>query len=329
MNIFGQNPADITGAIFKSKNLSDIPDKAAARDNLNVPSKDDILYNALPIGIIVPYWGNTAPPGFLPCSGQTITSSAFPELVTFLGGTISAVIPDLRGEFLRGWDNGRGVDSGRDVGSVQLDAFQGHFHNTVNNVGTGGSSTVNVITAPSSSTGDLSTLSPLVGTTVGYPRSDGTNGTPRTAQETRPRNVAVLYCIKAYNSISNYTSGLNIAGLASDVSSLSSSAVRYSDWSNKLFSTNGYQKLVGGLVIQWVSVVMPTTQGGITSFTYPIAFDNAVLSVAFAPDYAVTTYGYNSMIVGNRTTTGGQLRNTGLSAVIGANAATTIIAIGY
>lgn len=258
MSIFGQNPADITGAVFKSKNLSDLPDKAAARTNLNVPSKDDVLYNSIPVGMILPYWGSVAPSGYLPCSGQTVTSASFPDLVTFLGGGSTAVLPDLRGEFLRGWDNGRGVDPGRAIGTFQFDIIKQTALNAGSLMVTGGTGT--------------SALISVGGTN--YISRNSSEYTVGTGTETRPRNIAVLYCIKAYSSISNYTSSINVAGLASDYSTLNSSAAKYADFqgANQLFSGQGYQKLPGGLIIQWGSGAASPTVGTAVTITYPTAF---------------------------------------------------------
>jgi endosialidase-like protein len=92
-----------------------------------------------------------------------------------------------RGRFLRGIDNGAGIDpSGtRAAGSTQADAFQGHYHSesgTFMSPSPGGAG---------SSTGGAAVFSAPV---IGAPTSDGTNGTPRTATETRPVNVAVTFC---------------------------------------------------------------------------------------------------------------------------------------
>lgn len=258
MAIFGQNPADITGAIFKSKNFSDVPDKTAARNNLNVPSKDEVLYNSVPIGMILPYWGTVAPAGYLPCSGQTITSGTFPELVTFLGGGSSQVLPDLRGEFLRGWDDGRGVDTGRAIKTWQADELKAHTHKYGN---------THNATYGLSSTGVIG-VNPT--TSINYDTSS-VGGS-----ETRPRNVSVLYCIKAYSSIANYTSSLNIAGLVNDFSTLSSAAVKYADFqgTNQGLTANGWQKLPGGVILQWITT---SHTGENISATLPTAFPNACL----------------------------------------------------
>lgn len=102
-------------------------------------------------------------------------------------GSTTFNVPDMRGNFPRGWDDSAGVDANRTFGSLQLDAMQGHTHgfSTWQNAG------FNAFTAtPSNSTGSNPSNN------VGGPISDGTNGTPRTAAETRPRNVAGLWCIK-------------------------------------------------------------------------------------------------------------------------------------
>lgn len=93
-------------------------------------------------------------------------------------------IHDARGEFIRGMDDSRGVDSGRALGSAQLDAFQGHKHST------------DAYTGSTNRDGGAFATSATVSASVGDPITDGTNGTPRTAAETRPRNLAFLYCVK-------------------------------------------------------------------------------------------------------------------------------------
>jgi phage-related tail fiber protein len=103
-------------------------------------------------------------------------------------GSTTFNVPDLRGEFVRGWDDSRGVDSGRAIASSQTDAFQGHWHELrADGSGAG---------AGGGYMGLQSGGASLMAQAVKAPNSDGTNGTPRTASETRPRNVALLACIK-------------------------------------------------------------------------------------------------------------------------------------
>lgn len=105
--------------------------------------------------------------------------------------------PDLRGRFIRGMDDvgagPAGVDpdsATRTLGSDQLDAFQGHLHSSPSAsflVSTGGWYLV---------TGGLGGQLYSSTPTTGNPANDGTNGNPRTSSETRPRNVALIYCMR-------------------------------------------------------------------------------------------------------------------------------------
>lgn len=99
---------------------------------------------------------------------------------------------DIRGLVRRGWDDGRGVDTGRTLGSEQLDALQGHTHDVFLLAGTGSSNGFGGTTGNSTAQTD-STNNGYGATTM---RSNATNGTPRVASETRMRNIAVLVCIK-------------------------------------------------------------------------------------------------------------------------------------
>jgi microcystin-dependent protein len=74
------------------------------------------------IGMITAWGGNTAPAGWLECNGQS--TAPYPVLGSIVGG----VVPDLRGEFIRGWDHGRGVDAGRGLGGFQDHQNARHTH---------------------------------------------------------------------------------------------------------------------------------------------------------------------------------------------------------
>lgn len=138
---------------------------------------------------------STAPSGWLKANGAAISRSAYADLFAAVGtsfgagdGSTTFNLPDLRGYFPRGWvDNGT-VDSGRSFGSTQADAMQGHTH-TLN-------AEPYMTFYPSgggmSSGGGARFTAP----TLGGIASDGSNGTPRTAGETRPSNIALLACIK-------------------------------------------------------------------------------------------------------------------------------------
>lgn len=83
--------------------------------------------NGVPPGSIMPFAGNTIPNGWIKCDGRQISAAAYPALYaaigTSWGGDASNFrVPDLRGVFLRGVDDGRGYDSGRALASLQNDA---------------------------------------------------------------------------------------------------------------------------------------------------------------------------------------------------------------
>ncbi|WJY13246.1 phage tail protein [Pectobacteriaceae bacterium CE90] len=78
------------------------------------------LNNAL-TGFPLPWPQADAPTGWLKCNGQAFNTALYPKLATMYP---SGTLPDLRGEFIRGWDDGRGVDSGRTLLSQQSHAMQ-------------------------------------------------------------------------------------------------------------------------------------------------------------------------------------------------------------
>lgn len=90
----------------------------------------------IPTATIMFTAGTVVPSGFLPVNGQTLSIALYPGLFAALGGTAMPYshtdttfnLPDLRGEFIRGWDNSRGVDAGRTLGSAQVESFKQHGH---------------------------------------------------------------------------------------------------------------------------------------------------------------------------------------------------------
>jgi phage-related tail fiber protein len=152
----------------------------------------------VPAGTVIYHAANTPPTDFIKANGAAISRTTYSDLFTAIGttfgvgdGSTTFNVPDLRGEFPRGWDDSRGIDSGRAFGSAQTDAMQGHRHNTTldgnyfKNDGILGPGSNGWSDQPSGGQ-----------TKTGNPTTDGSNGTPRTDAETRPRNIAFLACIK-------------------------------------------------------------------------------------------------------------------------------------
>jgi microcystin-dependent protein len=149
--------------------------------------------SATPTGAVFDMAASTVPAGYLECTGAAISRTTYAALFAVIGviygsgdGSTTFNIPDYRGYFRRGWSHGSSVDSGRAIGTLQADAFQGHIHSI------GGVPTVGSGFGYSGSSG-------VTGATItqtGSPISDGTSGTPRTATETRPVNISVMTIIK-------------------------------------------------------------------------------------------------------------------------------------
>ena len=140
----------------------------------------------VPAGTVIYEAANVCPAGYLKANGQIVSRSTYANLFAAIGTTFGAgdgattfKLPDLRGEFIRGWDEGRGVDSGRGFGAWQADMLASHRHSIQGAI--------------------------LGGNGVGVPASDGyqgdwfkVNSTTNDfgGNETRPRNVALSVCIK-------------------------------------------------------------------------------------------------------------------------------------
>lgn len=163
--------------------VTNVADKIPYMTGSNGWSTKDISY-LLPVGSVLPFARSSAPVGFLECDGAAVSRATYSALFGIIGTTFGAGdasttfnVPDLRAEFVRGWDHGRGEDSGRAFGTAQADELEAHTHtfpvsdNDTNN----------------GSKADGTTTSSTSGTVT----TSSTGGT-----ETRPRNIALMYCVK-------------------------------------------------------------------------------------------------------------------------------------
>ena len=176
-----------------------------------------------PVGTVIWFAGSSAPAGYLKANGDAIANGSgttqgitanFSELYAVVGSTL----PDLRGEFIRGWDDGKGTDSGRAIKSTQSGQNAQHTHTA-----TSSSSSSTSVTDPGHdhdagywsgsfgggsgatvfrSDGGSSNHAPsdfIKDATTGISVSTTTTTTTTIANEggeARPRNVALLACIK-------------------------------------------------------------------------------------------------------------------------------------
>jgi len=174
------------------------------------------LASGVPVGTILAHAANTPPSGFLECNGSNISRSTYATLFSTISttfgvgdGSSTFALPDLRGQFIRGWANTGSTDASRVFGSTQTDQNKNHTHTTDSTsltggirkisegFGAGGSATgVFTKTADGNNTitGSSST-SPVGGVdfdgTHTHTISSSGGGT-----EARPTNLALMYIIK-------------------------------------------------------------------------------------------------------------------------------------
>ncbi|WP_339430575.1 MULTISPECIES: phage tail-collar fiber domain-containing protein [unclassified Pseudomonas] len=173
--------------------------------------------SALPVGSIVAFPVDSPPPGFLELDNSVKSSATYPDLSAYLDGKFNKGdegvgnfrLPEARGEFLRGWDHGRGVDAGRGLGSWQADDNKSHAHTVTRMQAFANASGSN----PSAVVVDNGNTAVMTNFAAGFNSSGGA--------EARPRNIAVMWCIKAWNAPVNQGT-IDVAALAKEVERLKS-----------------------------------------------------------------------------------------------------------
>ncbi|PHO10331.1 hypothetical protein CPG37_04595 [Malaciobacter canalis] len=197
------NKADKNGS---AANLFKVKDAISVDDAVNKGQMEDLFKQipTVPTGSIITFPTNTVPTGFLECNGAVLSRTTFADLFKIIGTTYGHTnlnnfrLPDLRGEFIRGWDHGRGIDRARTIGSFQFGTLVAAEMDSVGQVtqmGAGNQgSYVSEFYADRPNTEQLSgkyfTQTPPGQST--YLASTH----PNYVGSTRPRNVSMMYCIK-------------------------------------------------------------------------------------------------------------------------------------
>lgn len=159
-------------------------------DGINLTDETNTLNNDM-VAMVSAFARSTPPEGWLLADGSPVSRVNYARLFSRIGriygegdGSTTFNLPDMRGEFVRGFDSGRGIDPGRLFGTLQTQSIQAHTHRVqawkqANFDPTGGPYAVGADSGAGGSQqeDDLTT------------KSTG-------ASETRPRNIALLYCIK-------------------------------------------------------------------------------------------------------------------------------------
>ncbi|MFZ5218139.1 phage tail protein [Enterobacter roggenkampii] len=164
----------------------------------------------IPVGFPLPWSQATPPSGWLKCNGATFDKAKYPKLAVAYP---SGALPDLRGEFLRGWDDGRGIDSGRSLLASQDSLVAGHTHslgrmwsssdetsNSVKHLGV--SKNIHNTTKDNMGNGVLEDVDGSLGIVIGYGQGGSFTSTTAIKSNTsstdnRPRNTAFNYIVRA------------------------------------------------------------------------------------------------------------------------------------
>jgi len=162
----------------------------------------------LPAGTIIMFGSTTAPTGWMIADGSAVSRSTYSALFAVIGTTYGAGdesstfnLPDFRGVFPKGagtTDRAAGVDASGNhysgaLGDYSQDKMQGHWHKQMDNNGAGGST----LWGYQIWSGNRSpNLNDEGFNAIGGPKSDGTNGIPRTGHTTEPQSLGVNFIIK-------------------------------------------------------------------------------------------------------------------------------------
>ncbi|QSL90524.1 tail fiber protein (plasmid) [Pseudomonas atacamensis] len=188
------------------------------------------MKSAVPVGALMPFPAGVVPPGYLEADGSLFLDALYPDLATYLNKKYniagdpadSTRLPETRGEFLRGWDHGRGVDAGRTLGSWQVGTAtygDGDGQNlpvpNMNNAAHVRVLGLEYDTAPAvpESITVLATATATVSLSMDGVQTPGTAYAGVDFMRSRPRNIAVMWCIKAWNTPVNQGT-IDIAELA-------------------------------------------------------------------------------------------------------------------
>lgn len=272
--------------------------------------------DSVPLGTIVSFPMATVPPGFIELDGSLQNAATYPDLAAYLGTHYNKAgdpagyfrVPDARGEFLRGWDHGRGVDAERAIGSAQgasivcagdpsmISMTVASFYNSADNDAAAYRTKLGSDGVPTSLPGILTSSVTTPSSTSGE----------ATGMYVRPRNLAVMWCIKAWSAPVNQGS-IDVAALAATLGQATEARLGIARIATRTeveggdsdevvvtpkklrlgvswnFSANGYLALpswLGGMIVQWGTA---TYQVGTTIATntaaFPIAFPSSLFRI--------------------------------------------------
>lgn len=298
--------------------------------------------DTVPIGAIIAFPTASIPNNYLECNGDAKLTASFGDLYNAIRTTHPSAsygflcdsfgnrdasgfyfkLPDFRGEFLRGWDNGRGVDNGRQLASNQTASVGQHFHGLgtftqgtnddgrfiLRNWNDGSSYNARAITG---NTG-ISAIYVVSGSSSPPPALlTATSNAVNTTGDIRPRNVSVVYCIK-YSNAFNYAN-LVSSSLAGDVvgnvsatnvvaiqtipvtssAPIDGQTLTYSATAGKWVPTTPQSN---GL-IAWATVLIPTASNYSSDNTSVVANGNLVNKPRILNSYGVSDVSWTAQTI--------------------------------
>jgi microcystin-dependent protein len=150
----------------------------------------------MPAGVVAMHAASTAPTGWLECNGTAVSRTTYAALFTAISttwgagdGSTTFNVPDLRGEFVRGWDHGKGTDAGRTFASSQT--VQTNRPTSIRS-NVDAAADFDTVTIPES--GESPEFD--TGGTALVGAATRTMAITMSGLETRPRNIALMYIIK-------------------------------------------------------------------------------------------------------------------------------------
>lgn len=203
--------ANVTGAYAVNSKTNKVlylkHDGNITYDDKRLLNVDDLI-GIIPSGAVMYFAGQTAPEGWLKANGAAVSRTTYATLFAAIGTTYGAGdgrstfnLPDLRAEFLRGWDDGRGIDSGRAFGSAQSDAIRNIKGSLEAVYGSDRYALYTKADGAFTTDWDDGSNETFKGSSNNYVNRkkrvvfDAGRSVP-TADENRPRNIALLACIK-------------------------------------------------------------------------------------------------------------------------------------
>lgn len=203
--------ANVTGAYAVNSKTNKVlylkHDGNITYDDKRLLNVDDLI-GIIPSGAVMYFAGRNAPPGWLKANGAAVSRTTYADLFAAIGTTYGAGdgrstfnLPDLRAEFLRGWDDGRGIDSGRALGSAQSDAIRNIKGSLEAVYGSDRYALYTKADGAFTTDWDDGSNETFKSSSNNYANRkkrvvfDAGRSVP-TADENRPRNIALLACIK-------------------------------------------------------------------------------------------------------------------------------------